>query len=168
MHYPHALSATARSRLKHDRESQGARLQIQVRDILLRSVIARENRNARADHARLGGDLGSQNGDRFRSRAHKLESGLPGRPGKLSVFRQEAITRVDRLHLLSVRRFQNPPRIKVAFASVGSPKSHRHVRFPHMLCTAIGVGIDGHCPNTQTARRAENSTGNLAAVCNQE
>ena len=164
----HALAAAAGARLDQHRIADLARLAGEQHQPLVLAVIAGHHRHAGLLHQPLGGVLQSHGADRGRRRADEHQPGRGHLVDEAGVFRQEAVTGMDRLSAGRLGRGDDPVAAQIALADRRSADMHRLVGHLDMQRLRVGVRIDGDRRDAHPARRADDAAGDLAAVGDQD
>ena len=165
---PHPLAAAARHRLDQNRIADLRRLRRQPFGRLIRTEIARRHRHPRRDHPLLGGIFQPHRADAGGVRADPHDPRVDHSLREIGIFRQEAVTGMDRLRTGRLRRGDDLFPHQIAFARRRWPDMHRLVRLPHMQRLGIGVRIDRNRAQAHRPRGADDAARNLAAIGDEE
>ncbi len=90
------------------------------------------------------------------------------RVGKLAVFREKSVSRMNRVGARDFRGRDEPWNVEVAVARGGAPDAHVVVREPDVQRFPVRLGVDGHRPESQFLARADHPQGDLPAVGNED
>ena len=102
-------------------------------------MVAGNERHACIRHDRLGRGFGAHGLDRGSRGPDPDETVLGAQPGKVCIFRQEAVTRVHRLHLRRQPGFHDAVGAQVGFAGRRRPDADCLVGHRHVQCVPVGV-----------------------------
>ena len=83
---------------------------------------------------------------------------------EIRVFGQEAVARVNRVHVGDFRRADDMRNIQVAFRAARRPDAHGLIRKTHVQRIAVGLRIDGHCGDVQLLAGADHPQSNFTAI----
>ncbi len=164
----HALAAAASRRLDQHWIADLVGRLAQGFLVLGIAVIARQNRNFRLVHRRLGRALRAHGADGAGRRADKGDAVLAAGHGEGGVLRQEAVTGMDRIDARAVRRVHQGVDVEIALRGGRRAEPHGFIRRLHMQGIAVGIGIDGHRADAHLPRRADDPAGDLAAIGDQD
>jgi hypothetical protein len=168
LHLAHAFTAAAGARLDQHGEPYFSGPIRQERRLLYVAVVAGNDGNAGLLHQRLGCILQSHRANGRRRRTDEGHAGRFDRFGKIGVFRQEAVARVNGVGVDASRRGNNPFDREIAFGCRGRPDADRLVGQRHMQGIDIGVGVDSDGADAQTPCGADNTAGDFTAIGNQK
>ena len=136
MHHPHAAAAAAARSLDDHRVADVlGDAEILVRVLAQRPVRSRHAGNAGRLHQLDGGNLVAHEADRFRPRAHENEAALLDPLGEIGVFRQKAVTRMNRHRIGHFRRADDGGHIQVGQGRIAAARCRRsHRPAAHAWC----------------------------------
>ena len=165
---PHPLAAAARDRLDQHGIADRRRLRRQPIGRLIRAEITRRHRHARRDHALLGGILQPHRADAVGIRADPDNPGVDHGLREIGIFRQEAITRMDRLRARRACCGDDLLAHQIAFARRRRADMHRLVRLPHVQRLGVRIRIDRDRAHAHRPRGTDDAARNLAAIGDEE
>ena len=169
VHDAHAAPAAAACRLDDHRVAGGPRhLDDFLRILGKRAFRPRHARHAGLVHRGLGADLVAHQPDRLGLRADEDEAGALDLLGEVRVFRQEAVTRVDRLRVGDFRRGDDRRDVEIALRRRRRADAHRLVRERDVLRVAVRLGVHDHRLDAELAACALHAQRDLAAVGDQD
>ena len=168
IHPPHPLPAATGHRFDEHRIADRVCLRVQMRRSLVSAQIAGRHRHAGRDHPLLGGVLLPHRADAGGVGADPDDPGIDHGLREIGILAEEAIARMDRLRARRQCRRDDAFAHQIAFARRRRPDRHRIVRHPHMHRLRIGVRIYRHGPYPHRPRGADDATGDLAAIGDQE
>ncbi|MCY1435811.1 hypothetical protein D9M71_519190 [compost metagenome] len=106
--------------------------------------------------------------DGLRIRTDEDQPGVCHRFGEGGVFREESVTRVDRVRPAVTRRLQQRFGVQIAAVGAGRADDAYLVGLARGQRVGIRLAARRHGRNTQAARRADDAYGDLATVGNQQ
>jgi len=136
--------------------------------VLVLAQIARGDGHAGFGHQFLGGVFQAHRRDAGRLRPDPDQPGIDHGLREFRVFGKEAITRMDRLRTRGLGGGNDLLTDQIGFARRRRPDMHRLVRLTHMQRLGIGIRIDCDGANAHRARSADDPTGDLAAIGDEE
>ena len=169
MHHAHAATAATASRLDDHRVAHcfgnTADLHRIVRQFTVRTGHAG---HARLDHGLLGRHLVAHGADVFGRRANKLETTLFHALGKVGVFTEKTVARVDRLGIRHLGRRDDGRHVQIT--QRGRRRADAHSLFGQLdvFGVAVGLGIHHHCLDAQFVAGALDTEGDFAAIGDQD
>src|SRR5690606_37793727 len=96
------------------------------------------------------------------------ESGFGTGSGKLRVLGQESISGMNGLDPGTAGGVEDGRYVEVGVGRGRGADADGRVGFLHVQAPGLGIGIDGHGANTHAPAGADDATGNLAAVGDEE
>ena len=165
---PHALATAAGAGLDQHRVADAPGLRCKERRSIVAAVVARHQRHAGLAHQRLGRRLAAHRGDGVGGRADEDDAGLGAGTGEGFVLAEEAVARMDGLGSGRPCGVDDALPLQVAVPRRRAAHTHRVVASLHVSGLRIGVGVDRDRANTEPARGGRHTTGDLAAVRNQD
>src|SRR5882762_7946956 len=140
---------------------------------LLGGIGQRTVRAGNARHPGLAHDLlcvhfVAHQPDGLRLGADENEAALVHAFGKIGVFGQKPVARVNRFGVGHLRRADDGGYVEIARAGCRRSDAHRFVGELHVLRLAIGLGMHYHGLDAHVAARALNAQGDLSAVSDQD
>ena len=144
---PHAFSSTSLRSLDHDGETDLAAHLTRILDRFEILAGSGNHRDTRIDHLLPGRDLVAHCFDRFGSRADEDDVGFLAAAGKLGIFRQKSISRVDGIRSALPCGFQNPVDVQVAFARGCPADAISLIGIKDMFRRPVGFREDGYRPD---------------------
>ena len=165
MHHAHAAPAAARRRFDDHRVTHFAgRFDDRIGVIGQRTGGARHRGDAGFSHRVLGRHLVAHQANRFRARADKDEARLLDLFGKVGVFGQKAVARVNTVGVGDLGGRDNRRGVQVAFGGACRPDADRLVGQAHVHQIGVGLGVHGDGLNVQGLAGAQNAQRDLAAI----
>ena len=164
---PHALPATARGGLEHQREADITRSH---RRILATGygVRSRDDGHAGIPHELAGAGLVAHRLDRLRRRADEDDARFADGTGEIRVLGQKAVSRVNRLRVRLPGGGDQLASIQIAFGRPGGPDRNGQISLQHVGRQTIRVGVDGHGLDAQLATGTDHAHRDLAPVRHQD
>ena len=108
-------------------------------------------------HGFFRGDFVAHHADGVRFRADKNKTALADFFGKIGIFGEEAVTRMDGLGVGYFGRADDGGNIQVAMDRRRRPDADGFVRQPHVFEIAVGFGIDRHGFNAEFPAGSQNA-----------
>ena len=133
-----------------------------------RLVVARHRAHAGGEGQALRFDLVAHDGDGRPGRADEGDLPHLQRVHEGGIFRKEAVARMDRFRTRVPRRLYDARDAEVALGGWRRPDQYGLVRLAHMERIRIRLGIDRDRRNPHAARGANDATGDLAPVRDQD
>ncbi len=130
-------------------------------------VRPRNNRNAQFCCGQFGGDLVTHHADMFRRRTDKGKAVFFDHGGKVGIFRQEAVTRMDGFRPGDFGRRQDRRNIQIAVFRCGRADADGFVCQADMHGIGIGGGMHRDSFDAHFAAGALNTQRDFATVGNQ-
>ena len=165
---PHALAAAAGRGLHHHGVADFGRDPHRVLGVVDLADEARHDRHARLPRELLRLDLVAHRRDGVGRRPDEGDARLGARFGEALPLGQEAVARVDGVRPGLLGGSQDAVGAQVALGRRRRPQPHRLVRHAHVRRALIGVGIDRHGGDPHPLGSADDPTGNLAPVRDQD
>ena len=128
---------------------------------------AGNHRQARVGHQGLDPILVTEAVHGLHIGADKGDAVLEAPGGEFSVFREEAVARVDGLGPGDQGRAENPLLIQVAVGGIVAADAEALVGQGHMEGLGVSLGIDRHCGNAHLLTTADDAHRHLAPVGNE-
>ena len=145
MHHAHAAPTAAAGGLDDHRIADVARDADVLRHVLgQRLARARHAGNTGGAHGLDGGNLVAHQANGFGPRADEDETALLHALGEVGVFRQEAVTRMDRHRIGHFRRADHGRDIEIGMRRLGQANADRLVGQPHVFEVAVDGGMHRH------------------------
>ena len=164
-HDAHAASAAAARCLDDDRIADLAGdLEDFLRIVGECSVGARDAGNARFAHGLLGAHLVAHEADAFGARTDEGEARTFDALGKVGVFREEAVTGVDRFRVGHFRGGNDGGNVEVGKRRLRRSDADAFVGETHVLGVYVGRRVHGHRFEAHFAASALNAQCDFAAV----
>ena len=164
----HALAAAAGPRLDQHGIADLARLGGEQHQFLRFAMIARHDRHAGLLHQPLGGVLQPHGADRRGRRADEHQPCRRHPVDEIGVFGQETVAGMDRFGAGRQSCRDDPVGTQIAFRSGRGADMHCLVGLPDMQRPCIGIGVDRDGAHAHPAGRADDTTGDLAAIGDQD
>src|SRR5512143_1808606 len=163
--HAHAAAAAAAGRLDDDRITDARRDFDDLLGVIRQGAVGAGHAwDLGFDHRLLGGDLVAHQADVVGTRADEGEAGRFHALGKVGVFRQEAVTGVDRLGVSDLGGGDDRRHVQVALRRRCRPDAYRFVGQFHVLGVAVGFGIHGDRLDAPFAAGALDTQRNFSAV----
>ena len=115
-----------------------------------------------------GGVLVAHQGHRLVRGADELDLATAADLGKMGVFGQKTVARMNRLHVADLGGADDPVDLQVAVGGLGRADAIGFVGQFQVGGAAVGLAEDGHGLDAQLAAGAEDAQGDFAAVGNQD
>ena len=128
---------------------------------------AGQERYAQALHQLTRGVLDAEASHLLRRGADEGDAVRLHRFRKLSVLAQKPVAGKDRLGARAERRIENRFAVEVARGCRGRPDADALVGFEHVQRISVGFGVNGNRTDAQPLQRANDTTGDLAAIGDQ-
>ena len=168
MHDAHAAPAAAAGRLDDDRVADGAGdLDDFLRVFRQRALGSWDAGHTGDLHGVLGGDLVAHQADGFGPRADEHEAGLLDPLREIGVFREEAVTRVDRLGIRHLCRRNDGRDVEVAGRGGRRPYANGLVGELDVLRLGVRFRMDDYGFNAQFAAGALDAEGDFPSIGNE-
>ena len=161
-----ATTATG-GRLEHHRITDPVRLAQRFLQILEITLGARGHRHAGGDHAAPGFGLVAHACDHLGGGADELDPTLAADACQVGVFRQEAVTGVQRIAAGLDRQVDQLARIQVTGQRIAADVIRLIGAFD-MQRIAVRIRMDGHRANAHFRAGADNADSDFATVGNQD
>src|SRR5262245_14466307 len=165
---PHAPAAAARHGLDQHRVADLLRLLGQEFRLLPLAVIAGYDRHSRALHPLLGFAFQAHGTDRIRRRSDERDCGICTGLRELGILRQKTVAGMDALRAGTLGDPDQLVDRQIALARGPGSEAMRLVAEPGVERAGIRIGIDCNRPQPEFSGGARNSTGDLAAVGDQD
>jgi len=167
MHHAHAATAATAGGLDDDRITDVLGLTLPLVLIFAeRALGTRHARHAGGLHGVLGGDLVAHQADGFRTRADEHETGVFHPFGEIGVFRQEAVTGMDRFRVGDFSCGDDRGDVQITLGGRRRADTHRLVGQTHIFGFGVGLGMHRHGFDTHLAAGALDAQGDFAPVRN--
>ena len=167
-HDAHALAAAAGRGFQQHRPADLRRLAQQFRGLLVPAVIAGHDRHAGLLHDRLGRRLVAHGADGGRRWADEDNAGIGASLREIRVLGQETVTRMDGFGAGFFRNRNNCLKFEITFSGRRGADQAGLVGLAHMQGVTVGLGIDGDRAHAHPFRGADNPTGDLPAIGDQD
>ena len=168
LNLPHPLAAAAGDGLDQHRIADGVGLGLQTGQRLVLAEIAGRDGHAGGDHQGLGGILQPHGADGGRGRADPDQAGGHDGLGEVGVLGQEAIAGMDGLGARGLRGGQNLRRVQIGVSGRGGADQDGFIGLADVQGLRIGLGIDRDRADAHAAGGAEDATGDLATIGDQD
>ena len=164
---PHAAAAAAGHGLDQHGVSDFVGLALEEGGALLLAVVARDNRNARFFHQRLGPVLETHGTDRGGRRTDKDGAGRGAGFRELGLFRNKSIAGMHALGTTGLSRGDQPVDRKIAVPRRRRADEDGFVAAPDMERAGIGFGIDSDGAHSKPLGRPRDPDCDLTAIGDQ-
>jgi len=138
---------------------------LQMRDPTIRTGHAR---HAKCFHRVLGGDLVAHHPDMFRRRPDKGDTVIFNHLHEFGVFRQKAITRVDRFRTRNLAGGNDRRDGQITMRGRGRADADRLIRHAHMHCIGVSGGMHRDRGNAHFAAGADHAKRDFPAIGDQD
>ena len=164
-HHAHTAPTAATRCLDNHRETHLIRrFQDFVRVAGQRPVRPRHARHARFNHRFFGGYFVAHQADGIGAGANKHKARIFHLLGKIGVFRQKTIARVNRIRARNFRRRDDRWNVQIALRAGRRPDAHAFVCQLNVQAVFIGFGMHGNGGNAHLAAGAQYAQSNFASV----
>src|SRR6187402_165858 len=103
----------------------------------------------------------------LRRRSDELDIAGPANLGEVRVFAQQAVSRMDRVHIGDLRGGDHRGDVQIAVRTARRSNADRLVGKLHMQTVPVGLGVNRHRPNPQLLAGGDHPQRNLTPVRNQ-
>ena len=166
---PHAAAAAAVGRLDHHGPAQFLRDLERILKADDRLRAARQDRHAGLLRQFAGGRLVAERLKQFHPRPHEHDPRLLAGRGKLRIFGEKAVPRMDRVDAMLLGDRHDPLDVEVGADRLAGPADEiGFVGLEAVEGEAVFVGIDGHGPHAEFVGGAKHADRDLAAVGHQQ
>ena len=162
--HAHAAPAAARGGLEDDGIADpGGHLQ-RLFGALEDARRAGQHRHAHLPHERAGALLHPHQPDDLGPRPDELDAGGFANLGEAGVLAQEAVARMDGVHVGDFRGADDGGDVQVAAGALGRADADGLVGETHVRAVTVGFRIDGDRLDSQFLAGADDANGNLAPI----
>src|SRR5208282_4006734 len=102
--------------------------------------------------------------DHIRSRPNELDVARLANFREAGIFRQQAITGMDRVHIRDFRRADHRRNVEIALRQLRRPYADRFVRKAHVQRVPVRLAINRHRADAQLLACADHTQSNFAAI----
>ena len=166
VHQPHADATAAGGALQHHRVADAFGFAMRRRHVGQQPA-ARQQRHAVALRDVTCRVLQAEGAHLRGRRADEGDAGGLAGFGKARVLRQEAVARMDGVHIVLACGREDAVDVEITLRSGGRADAHRVIGHRDVARVAIGFGIDGDALQTQLAQGAQDAAGDSTAVGDQ-
>ncbi|MNH90341.1 hypothetical protein D3C73_428770 [compost metagenome] len=160
-------AATTGGGLEHDRITDAVAFNQGFGDVRYVAFGSRGDWHTRLDHAATGFSLVAHAANHFSRWTDELDAALSADVRQFSVFRQEAVARMQCITTGFHRQIHQFSRVQVTGQRLGT-NAVSLVRTLHMQGMAVGIGIDRDRANAHLGAGTHDSYGNLTTVGDQD
>jgi hypothetical protein len=129
---------------------------------------ARHHRHTGRDRGLLGDNFVAHGADGGRRRADERHPGGGALFGEDSIFREEAIARVDGVGSAGSGDLRDLLAAQVSFGGSSAGQGIRFVGGANVQCIAVGLGVDGDSGDAHFLQRLGDADGDFATVGNED